>query len=653
MNSATPGLVAQISGVLTTKRYKCATVFVDQGSRLGYVHLQKSSSAEETIEAKEAWEAYARTHGVTVKAYHADNGIFRANKWVESCRKARQPLTFAGVNSHHENGIAERRIKEIQEGARTMLIHANRRWKSNVNAHLWPYAVRMASDQVNVMPNMQREDRRTPMQVFTGTDIHGNVKHWHHFGSPVFVLDQDLQTNAPFGKWKSRAKIGIYLGRSPQHSRNVALVLSILTGLVSPQFHVKHDSTFNTVKEEKQDTPAPWMVKAGFVGVREEPSDRGSKRPAKGGKSQAGKQRRTVKNSRQQEGEESPPSRNGAETAPPASGNGVGTAPPANNAHRAPPWLTLPPTPANEAEAMAPPFPNPFEDPNEGFDDTNVGLSVTDENQNEPDEPNWEPTRTQTVKTRSGRTSRANPRYIEAMLVQAMVTDVKGRGGDVEGEIFCYEALFPEDRLDKSDPLMIYKATSDPDTMYMHQAMREPDRDEFKKAMVKEVTDQMANGNFSIVERTEVPKGQMIMPTVWQMKRKRDIKTREIKKWKARLNIDGSKMVKGQHYDESYSPVVSWNSIRTMLILAAQFNWHTVQLDYVLAFPQAPIEKTLYMEVPKGFEIDGYDRRVHVLKLHKNVYGSKNAGRTWYQYLTKKLIEEVGFTQSTVDECVF
>jgi Reverse transcriptase (RNA-dependent DNA polymerase) len=35
------------------------------------------------------------------------------------------------------------------------------------------------------------------------------------------------------------------------------------------------------------------------------------------------------------------------------------------------------------------------------------------------------------------------------------------------------------------------------------------------------------------------------------------------------------------------------------------------------------------------------------------VYGSKNAGRTWYQYLTKKLIEEVGFTQSTVDECVF
>jgi hypothetical protein len=147
MNSTTPGLVAQISGVLTTKRYKCATVFVDQGSWLGYVHLQKTSSTEEMIKAKEAWAAYTRTHGVAVKAYLADNGILHANKWVESCRKANQPLTFAAVNSHYKNGIVERCIKEIQEGARTMLIHANCQWQSSVNAHLWPYAVKMACDQ--------------------------------------------------------------------------------------------------------------------------------------------------------------------------------------------------------------------------------------------------------------------------------------------------------------------------------------------------------------------------------------------------------------------------------------------------------------------------------------------------------------------------
>jgi hypothetical protein len=382
-----------------------------------------------------------------------------------------------------------------------MLIHSNRRWKSSVNAHLRPYAVRMASDQVNVMPNMQRDDRRTPLQVFTRTNIHGNMKHWHHFGSPVFVLDQDLQTNTPFGNWKSRAKIGIYLGRSLQHSRNVALVLSMLTGLVSPQFHVRHDSTFFTIKEEKQDTPAFWMVKAGFAGVKEDSSDRGSKQPARGGKSQAGKQK-TAKNSRQQDRERL------------SHGSGAGVAPPGNDTAS---WLTLPPVPPqNEEAGPQPPFPNPFKD-------TNVQMSeTTNMNQNEPEEPNWEPPQTQipVVTTRSGRMSKANPRYIEAMLVQAMVTDVKGMGGDVEGEIFFYKALFPDSGLDNSDPLMIYKATTDPDTMYMHQAMREPDQDEFKKAMIKEVTDQMANGNFSIVKRTDIPTGQMIMPTVWQMKRK-------------------------------------------------------------------------------------------------------------------------------------
>ena len=33
MTSVTPGLVAQMSGTLTTKRYRYATVFVDQASR--------------------------------------------------------------------------------------------------------------------------------------------------------------------------------------------------------------------------------------------------------------------------------------------------------------------------------------------------------------------------------------------------------------------------------------------------------------------------------------------------------------------------------------------------------------------------------------------------------------------------------------------
>jgi hypothetical protein len=57
MVSPIPGPIAQITGALTTQRYKYATVFVDQATRMGYVHLQKAASVEETLDAKEAFEA--------------------------------------------------------------------------------------------------------------------------------------------------------------------------------------------------------------------------------------------------------------------------------------------------------------------------------------------------------------------------------------------------------------------------------------------------------------------------------------------------------------------------------------------------------------------------------------------------------------------
>ena len=114
-----------MTGRLTIKIYKYATVFVDQDSRLDYVHLQKSSNTEETIEAKKAFESFMYSNNTQVKAYYADNGMFRANKWVEECNKNGQSLRFAGVNAHHQNGFAKRRIRELQELARSMTIHAN------------------------------------------------------------------------------------------------------------------------------------------------------------------------------------------------------------------------------------------------------------------------------------------------------------------------------------------------------------------------------------------------------------------------------------------------------------------------------------------------------------------------------------------------
>ncbi len=62
--------------------------------------------------------------------------------------------------------------------------------------------------------------------------------------------------------------------------------------------------------------------------------------------------------------------------------------------------------------------------------------------------------------------------------------------------------------------------------------------------MTKEWNDQVENGNFTIIPRSQLPRDATVLPAVWQMKRKRDIKSGKVKKYKARLNIDGSRMIK-------------------------------------------------------------------------------------------------------------
>ena len=156
--SSTPGLIAQMSGFLTRKRYRYATVFVDQYSGCGYTHMQQTASAEETIRAKRMFEKWAHDRGVEVQHYHADNGVFKAKAWVEECERNQQGLTFAAVGAHHQNGKAERRIRELQETARAMLLHAVRRWPNAITAHLWPYAVRMANESINDTPSLQNRE---------------------------------------------------------------------------------------------------------------------------------------------------------------------------------------------------------------------------------------------------------------------------------------------------------------------------------------------------------------------------------------------------------------------------------------------------------------------------------------------------------------
>jgi Reverse transcriptase (RNA-dependent DNA polymerase) len=71
----------------------------------------------------------------------------------------------------------------------------------------------------------------------------------------------------------------------------------------------------------------------------------------------------------------------------------------------------------------------------------------------------------------------------------------------------------------------------------------------------------------------------------------------------------------------------------------------------VLAFPQADIECDIYMEIPIGFKVKG-DHTKYALRLKRNLYGQRQAGRVWNMFLHDGLLAR-GFQQSTVDMYVY
>ena len=137
------------------------------------------------------------------------------------------------------------------------------------------------------------------------------------------------------------------------------------------------------------------------------------------------------------------------------------------------------------------------------------------------------------------------------------------------------------------------------------------------------------------------------------MRRKHRIESQEIYKWKARLNVHGGQQVHGINYWDTYTPVVAWPVIRFFFILSIIQGWKTRQLDFIMAFPQAPIQTPLYMNIPKGYKTPK-DENNHpmVLKLIQNIYGQKQGPKVWGDFLHQGLTK-ASFEQSKVDPCLY
>ena len=114
LESMSPGFIAQLKGNLTSAKYRYATVFVDQYSKLSFVFLQNTLTSVETLQAKMAFENFCADRGVKVLNYHADNGRIADNGFINDCHSKGQGLHYCGINAHFQNGLAEKKIRYLK-----------------------------------------------------------------------------------------------------------------------------------------------------------------------------------------------------------------------------------------------------------------------------------------------------------------------------------------------------------------------------------------------------------------------------------------------------------------------------------------------------------------------------------------------------------
>jgi hypothetical protein len=95
----------------------------------------------ETLLAKHAYEHSLSSLGVESKAYHADNWRFADKCFKDDCISCNQTITFCGVGSHHQNRIAECKIKDITVGGCTLLLHVKCMLPEYISTILWPFAL--------------------------------------------------------------------------------------------------------------------------------------------------------------------------------------------------------------------------------------------------------------------------------------------------------------------------------------------------------------------------------------------------------------------------------------------------------------------------------------------------------------------------------
>ena len=646
------------------KGYTCGTLFVDHASGKIFNFPQFSTTANETVESKHSLERLALEEGMKIKSYHADNGVFAADAFKRDCTVQTQSLTFSGVGAHHQNGVAERNIKTISQWARTNMLHAALHWPEHATIRVWPQAVDYAIWVFNRLPSSSTG--LSPNEIWSQSrDYSHDLQRSHVFGCPVYVLDPTLQDGGKIPKWNTRARRGMFVGFSKQHSSLVALVLNIQTGKISPQYHVIFDDKFETVAslpkgdnlrdewmdilrfqhdcyldiDADPDIPTsllPIEFVDWFKGNDDlQPIDDVSKHQTAPTILEYDDSIELVDNpvfDNATEGEILPSEvlndvTEGVDDETAGTASEGATKRPSRNVGT---W--------KDGPAIIRKFPINGEEYEFNFNAEHIS-----------DQP------AVMIASRPIHSSQPLPQKIsKSSLLECYLLQTPW-----EYDRQCFEHLqmdtFETRHVDNiSDPRVLESYVLSPKTSKYNEdnpsfdmAMKGPFQAEYWEAMRLELN--TIAGDFKCWELVPRQPHMNVLPSTWAFKVKR-YPDGSVKKFKARFCARGDRQLEGVDYFETWAPVVQWSTIRIVMIIAAKLRYCSAQCDITAAFIHAllPPEEVVYVEQPRGFSKTDN----HVLRLNRSLYGLKQAPRHFFRYLSDR-IAKYGLQQSQYDPCLF
>lgn len=149
------------------------------------------------------------------------------------------------------------------------------------------------------------------------------------------------------------------------------------------------------------------------------------------------------------------------------------------------------------------------------------------------------------------------------------------------------------------------------------EAINHHDSENWKSAMQEEIGSLVERDTYELVD---LPAKRKPIKSKWVFKLKRD-NVGNIARYKARLVAKGCSQVNGIDYEEVYSSVFRYASIRFIIALAVKNGLKVNQMDAITAFLQGDLTENICMAQPEGFD-DGSNR---VCKLKKAIYGLKRS----------------------------